>query len=139
MAKKTFVQLLTVLTFLLSLTQTNCGEHICMPTIIGVFSFLFIKTSFELWGLVYLLGTFGQIYVIIKPNNKYTKYIYTVCFILLLFPLYKDLSYWLEIHKWINVDLFWWFTAPFLILSLTNIYILFKRQNQTITIEQAKA
>ncbi len=131
MTKISYVRLLTICTFLLSLTQTSCGEHICLPTIISAFAFLFIETSFELWGLAYILGTFGQIYVIVNPNKKVTKYIYGICFILLLFPMISYYLYWQHNGRWINNNIFWRFNIPYLILSLINLYLLFKKTNSS--------
>jgi hypothetical protein len=123
------VRLLTVLTFILSLTQISCGEHICLPTILSVFYSLFINASFEFWGLAYFLGTFGQIYVIARPDSNPAKYVYGICFLSLLFPAFTYYSYWQDYHKWINNNIFWWFHIPFLILGLTNLYLLFKKKH----------
>ena len=131
MTKKLLVRLLTIATFTLSLTQTGCGEHICLPTILSVFAFLFTRTSFELLGLAYIIGTFGQIYVITKPDNKFSKYVYAICFILLLIPLYSYYSYWQDYKSWISNNIYWWFSIPSFILGLTNLFVLFKKNNKS--------
>ncbi len=132
MTKTLAVRLITISTFVLQLIQTSCGEHICLPTILSVFAFLFVRTSFEIWGLAYLLGTFGQIYVIAKPDKNSSKIVYAICFVLLLFPIYNYYSYWQRYKSWMNSNIYWWFTIPFLILGVINLIILFKKSG-TIT------
>lgn len=128
MTRKVAIKLLTISTFMLKFFQLSCDDNFCLPIVFMVSVSLSDGTLPAIWGWSYLLGTFGQIYVFIKPDKMISRFVYAVCFIahqILAFLFYLD---WRKHGDGSGNEIYWWFTVMFLILGTINLEILFKKQ-----------